>query len=297
MQLPTKQDTVVTMSSLELVGIINSLRPNGSPEIRHDNLMRRIENHPGIHSPHWRGEYKDSTGRSLKCYHLPKRECELLVMAESLEVQTKVYDRMVELEQLVRLGSLQQPVLEQAVALTLSHKQVKDLELVLRHAEMTFDPHEDSVDREFVIGKFQLLSEAVRAALPQTHHLPAPAQPTAAAPDKPSDIPDLPMIAGGYYALIRNIPCLRIGDDVFLALSSTCHAVGIDPSTYFQSAKALPDSFLAHLPFRDQTRKALMVPINFWEAKLGRTRMRQPARAQLGGLLQEVRSGLFATIH
>jgi len=289
------------MSSLELVDIINSLRPEGTPEIRHDNLMRKIENHPGIASPQFLGHVQIDIGngakRKSKCYHLPKRECELLVMAESLEVQTKVYDRMVELEQLVRLGSLQQPVLEQAVALTLSHKQVKDLELVLRHAEMTFDPHEDSVDREFVIGKFQLLSEAVRAALPQTHHLPAPAQPTAAAPDKPSDIPDLHMIAGGYYALIRNIPCLRIGDDVFLALSSTCHAVGIDPSTYFQSAKALPDSFLAHLPFRDQTRKALMVPINFWEAKLGRTRMRQPARAQLGGLLQEVRSGLFATIH
>ena len=35
MQLPTKQDAVATMSSLELVEIINSLRPAGSAELLH----------------------------------------------------------------------------------------------------------------------------------------------------------------------------------------------------------------------------------------------------------------------
>lgn len=88
-----------TMSSVELVEIINSLRVEDAPELRHDNFMVKIERHPGIQSPKFLGDYKDARGRVQKCYHLPRRECELMVMSESLEVQTRVYDRMVALEQ------------------------------------------------------------------------------------------------------------------------------------------------------------------------------------------------------
>lgn len=94
-------NTAVTMTSLELVEIINSLREEGRTELRHDNFLVKIEKHPGIDSPKFLGQYKDSTGRALKCYHLPKREAELMVMSESLAVQTKVYDRMSALEQRV----------------------------------------------------------------------------------------------------------------------------------------------------------------------------------------------------
>jgi hypothetical protein len=88
----------VTMTSLELVTIINSMREPGRADLRHDHFMAKIENHPGIDSPKFLGQYKDSTGRTLKCYQLPKRECEILVMSESLAVQAKVYDRMTKLE-------------------------------------------------------------------------------------------------------------------------------------------------------------------------------------------------------
>lgn len=73
--------------------------------------------------------------------------------------------------------------------------------------------------------------------------------------------------------------------------------IGVDPATYHRSAADMPDSFLASLPYRGQSRKLLMVPIQYWEAKLGRTRLRRQALAQLGGLLPEVRSGLFASVH
>ena len=92
------QTTQPTISSVELVEIINSLRPDDAKELRHDNFMTKIEKHPGIDSPKFLGQYKDSTGRTLKCYNLPKREAELMVMSESLEVQTKVYDRLTALE-------------------------------------------------------------------------------------------------------------------------------------------------------------------------------------------------------
>ena len=65
--------------------------------------MVKIEKHPGITSPKFLAYVEIDIGngatRKSKCYHLPKRECELMVMSESLEVQAKVYDRMTALEQ------------------------------------------------------------------------------------------------------------------------------------------------------------------------------------------------------
>jgi hypothetical protein len=85
-----------TMSSLELVEFINAERKSEGAKnaIRHDNFMKKVEAHPGIDSPKFLGEYRDSTGRTLKCYHLPKREAELMVMSESLVVQTRLYDKL-----------------------------------------------------------------------------------------------------------------------------------------------------------------------------------------------------------
>jgi len=97
--------TVATMSSMEIVDVINEERKADAEVVgtrfvalRHDNFLVKIEKHPGIDSPKFLGEYKDSTGRALKCYYLPKREAELMVMSESLKVQTRVYDRLAEQE-------------------------------------------------------------------------------------------------------------------------------------------------------------------------------------------------------
>lgn len=95
-----------TMSSVELVQVINDLREVGRAELRHDHFMVKIDRHPGIDGPKFRGIYRDAANREKPCYHLPKRECELMVMSESLEVQTKVYDRLTELE----VGVLAAPV-------------------------------------------------------------------------------------------------------------------------------------------------------------------------------------------
>jgi hypothetical protein len=98
-----------TMSSVELVAVINELREEGKAELRHDHFMVKIENHPGIMSPKFLGHIEvpgpNGGTRKSKCYHLPKRECELMVMSESLAVQTRVYDRMRELE-LLQLGNV-----------------------------------------------------------------------------------------------------------------------------------------------------------------------------------------------
>ena len=112
MNLPILNDnsTVVTMSSIELVDFINRERRHEANAqrtsdacfdpvtLRHSDFMTKLEKHPGIDSPKFSGQYKDSTGRTLKCYRLPKRECELMVMSESLLVQARLYDRLAKLE-------------------------------------------------------------------------------------------------------------------------------------------------------------------------------------------------------
>ena len=74
------------MSSVEIVEVINAMRAPGKAELRHDNFMVKVEGHPGITHLNFQGSYFDPTGRELKCYYLPKREAELMVMSESLEV-------------------------------------------------------------------------------------------------------------------------------------------------------------------------------------------------------------------
>lgn len=90
--------TTKTMTSIELVEVINAARKAGSKELLHKNFMAKIEKHPGIDAAKFLASYPDTLGRPVKCYHLPEREAKLMVMSESLEVQTKVYDRMTALE-------------------------------------------------------------------------------------------------------------------------------------------------------------------------------------------------------
>ncbi len=60
--------------------------------------MAKIEKHPGIDAPRFSGTQTYGNNNTRKVYNLPKREAELMVMSESLEVQTKVYDRLSALE-------------------------------------------------------------------------------------------------------------------------------------------------------------------------------------------------------
>ncbi len=90
--------TTPTMSSVELVDVINSARDEGKPQLRHDTFLNKIAKVLGDNGQNFMGVYKGGNGQDRPCYYLPKREANLMVMSESYAVQAKVYDRMTELE-------------------------------------------------------------------------------------------------------------------------------------------------------------------------------------------------------
>jgi hypothetical protein len=82
---------------VEIVEVINAMRGPGKAELAHSDFMKKVERHPGIAAGNFSGSYSAGNGKQERCYYLPKREAELMVMSESLEVQTKVYEQVANL--------------------------------------------------------------------------------------------------------------------------------------------------------------------------------------------------------
>ncbi|WP_375663510.1 Rha family transcriptional regulator [Bartonella sp. CL63NXGY] len=91
--------TVQTMSSREIAELCSK---------QHKHVMRDIKQmleelhskstEPKFGLSEFVGFYKDSTGRTLPCYNLPKRECLILVSGYSTALRAKIIDRWQELE-------------------------------------------------------------------------------------------------------------------------------------------------------------------------------------------------------
>ncbi len=91
--------TQQTMLSTEIVKIINDMREEGAAVLRHTTFMEKVVKVLGEEDVQkFLHISKDAYGRDQRCYALPKREANLMVMSESYKVQAAVYDRMVELE-------------------------------------------------------------------------------------------------------------------------------------------------------------------------------------------------------
>lgn len=285
MQLPTQ--TVPTMSSLELVDIINALRKPGQPKIAHRSLLRRVENHPGITSAqfcaHVLVDIGNGAKRKSKCYNLPKRECELLVMAESLEVQTRVYDRMVELEQ--SQGLLAGPAAQQQLADL--QAQVTELSVLLSYSKPDFQPHDDYAGRESILERrdaafrkivgpaLEARALARQAAVPQlvapqvdtridTRTLPYDTSPRA----KYSDLlhvtyDDLPnyRLQEGQFLVVNGVSCVFLDGTVWASVKGISDVVGLEHKGQRKIAFVVETARLLTLPMPVTRRKVQIVPL------------------------------------
>lgn len=76
---------------------------------RHADVMRDIRSmleQLGATERSFASSYTDSTGRSLPCFNLPKRECIILVTGYSIPMRAAVVDRWAELEAQVAAPAL-----------------------------------------------------------------------------------------------------------------------------------------------------------------------------------------------
>lgn len=105
-ELAKLQNKEVTMSSLDIVKMINENRKDGDAELRHDSFMAKVPKVLGESAPKFYGTafYTNGTGAKVEraIYNFPKREACLMAMSYSYELQSKVYDKMTQLEQAVQ---------------------------------------------------------------------------------------------------------------------------------------------------------------------------------------------------
>ena len=145
-----------SMSSVDVVAIINSHRDAGKPELQHKHFLEKVKKVIGEPAEKMAGQYKAGNGQLQPCFYLPKRECQLMVMSESYKVQAGVYDKLTEMEEATK-SALPSNYVEALEALIVSEKskqkalatvEVKD-KLLIASNEASIKAGEVMV-REFV---------------------------------------------------------------------------------------------------------------------------------------------------
>ena len=81
-----------TMSSLEIAQLTGKQHKDVLENIR--KVLEEAE----INSAEFSAQYKDSTGRTLPCFKLHKRECDLVIAGYSVKYRLAIIDRWAELE-------------------------------------------------------------------------------------------------------------------------------------------------------------------------------------------------------
>lgn len=137
----------ITMTSLELVSFINSIRAQepGYVELKHDDFLKKVRVVLGDGAGNFSGSYSSTQGKQMPLYRFPKREATLMAMSYSHKVSAQIYDRMEALERQVAGVPAAEPFKVPqtfAQALMLAARQAEELEtqkreLVLKESALT----------------------------------------------------------------------------------------------------------------------------------------------------------------
>ncbi|MBB3639833.1 phage antirepressor KilAC domain-containing protein [Variovorax atrisoli] len=106
---PLVTASAVTMTSLELVEVINSERGEAGAKLAHSDLLKKVPQVLGRDAGNFSSVYRGGNGQERPCYRFPKREACLMAMSYSYELQAKVFDRMSELETVTAGGRFYVP--------------------------------------------------------------------------------------------------------------------------------------------------------------------------------------------
>lgn len=112
-----------TMTSIEMVEFINASRDVGDAVLAHADFLKKVPLVLRGAEGKFSCTYKDAQNKARPMYRFPKREACLMAMSYSYELQSRVYDRMTELEKphyvipqtygaALRLAAEQQEIIE-----------------------------------------------------------------------------------------------------------------------------------------------------------------------------------------
>ena len=144
----------LTMTSREIAELTGKEHFNVTRDIR--EMLESLE----IDALSFEGSYKDSTGRSLKCFNLPKHECMVLVTGYSIKLRSAVLLRWQELEDAQRA-----PAKPAYSFLTSTSRERIEHEMAL--ALETYDVLR-AVERKMGIGDYTTWAQ-LRAANPDVY--------------------------------------------------------------------------------------------------------------------------------
>ena len=96
----------VTMSSLEIAELTGKRHDNVVRDIR--NMLEELYGKGGLLS--FEGTYRnEQNGQEYPCFHLPRREVEILLTGYSIPLRAKVIDRLHELEEQAKGAAFRVP--------------------------------------------------------------------------------------------------------------------------------------------------------------------------------------------
>lgn len=169
--------TAITMSSLEMVEYINSMRQPGGAELQHRSFTAKVPAVLGeITAAKFSASVQYSSGNGAlstrNIYNFPKREACLMAMSYSYDLQAKVFDRMTALE--AGLAAAPAPTikaptnLREALMLALAQEErieAKDLQITAQAAQIAIEAPQALVYRKVIADKGMTIATHCRTLI------------------------------------------------------------------------------------------------------------------------------------
>ena len=132
---------VKTMSSLEIAELTGKQHKNVLVDIR--KMMDDL----GINSAEFTAQYKDSIGRSLVMFNLPKRETLILVSGYSVAMRARIIDRWQELEEANKSNGIFMPNFSDPVEAAIAWANEKRISQMLEQKIQEQKPKVEYVEK------------------------------------------------------------------------------------------------------------------------------------------------------
>ena len=155
MNLPTLQSEVKTMSSIDLLELINNVRvANNEEPLRRNSFNLKIEDE--LEGSHYtKNVVKNQNGTESMVYELTIEQCTLIGMRESKGVRTTVLEKLKQLENHIQLPNFTDPA-EAAIAWANEYKAKQALAVELKAAEPKINHYDKVVERKNLLNATQV---------------------------------------------------------------------------------------------------------------------------------------------